>query len=177
MRKMSFVLLAVVALSVVASPDARACGDKFLLTGRRARFQRAYCAIHPASILVYVNPKSSRAAAMRDPQFLNDLKMAGHKPQIVTEVGRLHELLAVASYDVILTELPDAGAIKQHLETSAPGAVLLPILYKPSNADLSLATQQYGTVLTAPDKMTHFLSVIDDVMRARRATTKVGTSE
>ena len=48
----------------VVGQDARsveACEDKFLLVGRGTRFQRAYAAIHPASIVVYAQPQRRAA--------------------------------------------------------------------------------------------------------------------
>ena len=89
MRRVFFVLLLVTGTLVVSWNDVSACGDKFLLTGRGARLQHGYCALHPASILVYVNSKSGPAAAMRNPQFLNALKQAGHKPQVISDLARL----------------------------------------------------------------------------------------
>ena len=42
-------------------------------------------------------------------------------------------------------------------------------MYKSSEADIAAAMQQYGSVLKAPDKITYFLNVIDDVMKAAHA--------
>ena len=64
--------------------------------------------------------------------------------------------------------MDDAAAVEQQLHMSVAKPLLLPIMYKPSNADLAAAMQQYGAVLKAPDHVTHFLSVIDDAMKARK---------
>ena len=42
----------------LGAPVLWACGDKFMLVGRGVRFQRAYAAIHPASILILLPPKA-----------------------------------------------------------------------------------------------------------------------
>jgi hypothetical protein len=175
MRKMLFVLLALAGTLGVGGQDVSACGDKFLLAGRGARFQRGYCAIHPASILVYANPKSGRAAAMGDPQFLNALKQAGHKPQMIAELGKFDDLIASGRYDIVLADFADAAVLEQHLKTTPSKSLLLPVMYKPSTADVAAATQHYGAVLKAPDKITHFLNVIDDVMKARQAGIRAST--
>ena len=60
------------------TPDLQACGDKFLLVGRGAKFRQAYAAVYPASILVFASPQRSAAKAIRDPRLQTDLKTAGH---------------------------------------------------------------------------------------------------
>jgi hypothetical protein len=177
MRKISSVLLLMVGMLGLGWQDVNACGDKFLVVGHGARFQRGYCVMHPASILVYVNPKSKRAAAMGDPQLLDALKSAGHKPQTVSELGKFDNLLASNRFDIVLADMTDAAAVEQQLHISATKPLLLPIMYKPSKADLAAATQRYGAVLKAPDHLTHFLSVIDDVMKARHTGIRAAISE
>ena len=177
MRKAFFVVLVVAGALVVARSDVSACGDKFLLAGRGARFQRGYCALRPASILVYVNSKSGRAALMGDPHFLNALKQAGHKPQAIRDLGEFNDLIASGRYDLVLAEFADVAVLEQHLRTISSKPLLLPIMYKPSEADVAAATQQYGAILKAPNKITHFLNVIDDVMKAGQARTKAASGE
>jgi hypothetical protein len=77
----TWVFGAVLVATVVAgvSEPLFACGDKFLLVGRGVRFQKAYAAIHPASILIVVPPKVVKNAAVRDGRLMTALKMAGHR--------------------------------------------------------------------------------------------------
>jgi hypothetical protein len=37
----------------------QACGDKFLLVGRGAKFRQAYAAVYSASIIVFAQPQRS----------------------------------------------------------------------------------------------------------------------
>src|ERR1700730_16519093 len=90
------------------------CGDKFLLVGRGVRFQRAYAAIHPASILIVLPPKSVKSAAVRDSRLQTALKMAGHRVELVQPV-RLDDPLLHARYDIVLAERADAVSIAEIL--------------------------------------------------------------
>lgn len=176
MRRISIAGLLLAGVFSVGSHDVSACGDKFLLVGRGARYQRAYCALHPASILVYINPKSPRAGSMGSPEFLNALTLAGHKPQTVASLGRFVELLSAGPrYDIVLAEFPDAKALGLQLQPIAAKPLLLPIMYKPAKAEQTAAEQQFGTVLKAPDSIMHFLGVIDDAMKARLRAVKTAT--
>jgi hypothetical protein len=161
-------LLIAAAFFCLGSQKVSACGDKFLVVGRGARLQRAYCAIRPATILVYVNPKSERAAAMRDPQFEKALTLAGHKPQIVSDLSKVGELVGAGHFDIVLADFADAAAVERQLGTAAMKPALLPIMYKPSETEITAAVQHFGAILKAPDRITHFLSVIDDVVKARQ---------
>jgi hypothetical protein len=165
---MRSVAVLVVACTISSAGDAGACGDKFLIVGRGSRLQRAYCAIRPASILVYINHKSNRAKAMGDPQFHKALVQAGHKSQTINDLERLGDRVGADQIDVVLADIADAAAVERQLSAVAPNALLLPILYKPSAEQIASATKQFGIVLTAPDRVTHFLGVIDDAMKARQ---------
>ena len=61
MRRTVGVLIVVL---VVAVPDLLACGDKFLIGGRGTRYQRPKNA-RAASVLIYADPASASAAALK----------------------------------------------------------------------------------------------------------------
>jgi len=173
MRRNVLALLLIGTAFGISSEKATACGDKYLVVGRGARLQRAYCAVHPAAILVYVNPRSERAAAMGDPQFTKALTLAGHKTQALTDLSKVSGLVDSTRFDIVLVDFADAAAMERQLASASTKPSLLPILYKPSDAVMSAAMKQFGTVLKAPDRITHFLNIIDDVMKARRDAGKL----
>ena len=78
MRAGMMALLLTIVTSMSNGAGIEACGDKFLLVGRGVKFQRAYAAIHPASILIYARPRTGAAMAIRDPNLQSSLKAAGH---------------------------------------------------------------------------------------------------
>ena len=127
MRKISLALFLIAGAFWLGSQSVSACGDKFLVVGRGARLQRAYCAIHPATILVYVNPKSERAASMGDPQFEKALTLAGHKPQVVSDLSKVSGLVGSGHFDIVLADFGDAAAVERQLATTSMKPALLPI--------------------------------------------------
>ena len=73
----SVMLVVALVLSVSAwYPAALACGDKFLMVGRGAKFQRAYASVHPGKILIFARPSTDAKAAIRDPQLHKALRQA-----------------------------------------------------------------------------------------------------
>src|ERR1700730_2594592 len=103
MRTDVALVLAFVTLVGFRSEVVSACGDKFLLVGRGVSFQHAYAAIHPASILIVLPPKSVKSAAVRDSGLQTALKMAGHRVELVQPV-RLDDTILHARYDIVLAE-------------------------------------------------------------------------
>src|SRR5262249_11339523 len=61
------VFVAAMVLQQSAS-GVQACGDKFLLIGRGAKFRQAYAAIYPASIVLFARGQSGAGKAIRDPR-------------------------------------------------------------------------------------------------------------
>src|SRR5258707_2934578 len=108
MKKWAALAAALVALISLGSQVVSACGDKFLMVGRGVRFQRAYAAIHPASILIVLPPKSVKSAAVRDSRLHTALKMAGHSVEVVQPVRLDDAMLRHARYGIVLAERADS---------------------------------------------------------------------
>ena len=85
MRAYKPILMAVAAVFLQDGVDAQACGDKFLLLGRGVKFQRAYAAIYPASIVIYAQPQRSAAKAIRDPRLQSD------RPTVLGRTGPVRD--------------------------------------------------------------------------------------
>jgi hypothetical protein len=175
MRQLAAAGFMVVGILALGWNDLSACGDKFILVGRGVRFQHAYAAVHPASILILINAKSRMGPALRDPDFLKTLKLAGHAVQTTT-VDSAAAVLDAGRYDIVLTDVSDAMNLESQARTTASRPVVLPILYKPAATELRAAVIRFPTVLTAPDKIAHVLSVIDDTMKARLKRTSAASA-
>jgi hypothetical protein len=160
--------LACAAAAVLGSQTVAACGDKYLLVGRGVRFEHAYAAIHPASILIVLPVKSVKSAAVRDTQLVTALKMAGHRVDVVQQPAGLSALLERSPHDIVLAEREDAAAIRG---LPALGSRLKPsvvgVLEHPSPATVVQAYEELEFVLTTPQSMTQILNLMDDVMKAR----------
>jgi hypothetical protein len=155
------------AFAASGSQTVSACGDKFLLVGRGVRFERAYAAIHPASILIVVPPKSAKSAAVRDSRLLTALKNAGHRVEVVQQPANLADALSHSRHDIILAERADASALH---DITPPGQLkpsIVGVLEDPSPSALTEARQQLEYVLATPTSLPHILNLIDDVMKAR----------
>jgi hypothetical protein len=158
--------VAFLVVGSIASQELSACGDKFLLLGRGVRFQRAYAAIHPASILLVVPPKSVKAAAVRDSRLKNALQMAGHRVDVV-QAARLQEALAGSRYDIILAEGADVMGVKNALSAAAKKPAIIGVIEDPGTADGTAARLGLDAVLKTPQPLPDILRLLDDVMKAR----------
>lgn len=150
------------------SQAVSACGDKFVLVGRGVRFEQAYAAIHPASILIVLPAKSVKSAAVRDSRLLTALKNAGHRVEVVQQPASLADALNRSRHDIVLVEQADAAAL--HDVATAAGQVkpsIVGVLEDPSPSALTEARRQLEYVLPTPTSLAHILNLMDDVMKAR----------
>jgi hypothetical protein len=171
MRPWIALAVAVFTIAGVNSHVLRACGDKFLLVGRGVRFQRAYAAIHPASILVVLPPKSVKSAAVRDSRLQTALKMAGHRVEVV-QSANMADALARSRYDIVLAEGADALGAAGVGPAGPTKPSIIGVLEDPSSAALAAAGQQFDAVLNAPQSLPEILKLLDDVMKTRVQKTR-----
>lgn len=156
------------SLALIASAAvALACGDKLLVVGQGARFQQAYRAAHPASILIYTRPNSVVPLAISDPHLQPALKEAGHKIQTVEGFARLGEALKTGNYDLVLADIADAAVLEPLAQAAPSRPFLLPVIYKGSKEEHSAAVKKYRCVFKAPNKTDHYLAAIDEAMKLR----------
>jgi hypothetical protein len=158
--------VAFASLASLGSQAVSACGDKFLLVGRGVRFQRAYAAIHPASILIVLPPKSVKNAAVRDSRLQTALKMAGHRVELVPQAS-LADQIGRSRYDIILAERADALAIPDLVSAARVTPSVIGVLEDPSAVELAAARQQFQAVLKTPQSLVEILKLLDDVMKTR----------
>lgn len=166
MKTWAALAIALVTASSLGAEAVSACGDKFLLVGRGVRFQRAYAAIHPGSILIVLPPKSVKNAAVRDSRLQTALRMAGHRVDVVPQAN-LADQVGHSRYDVILAERADAFAIPDLLSAAPVKPSVVGVLEDPSAADLAEARQRLQAVLTTPQPLFEILKLLDDVMKTR----------
>ena len=166
MKTCAALAVALVTLIGLGSEAVSACGDKFLLVGRGVRFERAYAAIHPASILIVLPPKSVKNAAVRDSHLQTALKMAGHRVEVVPQAN-LAEQIGRSRYDIILAERADALAIPDLVSAAPLKPSVVGVLEDPSAVELAEARQALQAVLKTPQSLVDILKLVDDVMTTR----------
>ena len=167
-RSISFGLVAGCVL--MASPQADACGDKFLRMGRTLRVSRA---AHPASILIYMRRDSVVPAAAKDLKLSRALKQAGHRIRAVEREDELEAELKSGTYDIVVADAGSGAAIQQ-IRTGNAKPRFLPLLNRPTKQELAAAEKQYRCFLAAPAKTQGILAEIDHVMEERRQGTRTG---
>ena len=163
-------VLLTVTLAIVSGAWSQvdACGDKFLLVGRGARFQRAYAAVHPANILIYARTVTSPDRAIRDPQLHKSLRQAGHQVSVIEDRGLFEHALQLTAFDIVLADLVEAPAIDALIGGAPSRPRVLYVEYPTGNRNKVLAAQ-FACELKAGDRATRFLDKIDTEMKARPA--------
>ena len=168
---MSRVVTVVLVLGTLVTfgTDILACGDKFLRIGHNARAGR-YVAAYPASVLLYQAPGSA-ASLVKDLEKI--VEAAGHEATSVTTAADARAAMASGRFDIVLA---GPGEVSTGLTlTSSAGATpdLVPILYKPTKAELAAADRQYGCVIGVPaDHKNRALAEIDCRMELRVKTSR-----
>jgi hypothetical protein len=164
MKKLLFAGLAVAAL-VLGPAAVLACGDKFVVLGRTARF---FATKYPASILIYVNPASHMPAAMKEFRLEATLKKAGHKPKTVESSADLEQAMATGKYDIVLADLSDSSGVQKDAASAASKPLVVPVLYKPTPEELAAVEKKYGCLIApASSRNTDLLPVLDQAMQSR----------
>ena len=169
-RKLVVSLIVGVMLAVFSNSGlVRACGDKLLVLGRGVRFQ-SDIPVQPASILLYLHKGSPSFAVLNDPRLQSILRDAGHKLQSAENVQALQEALKVGKYDIVLADYSDAGSLESMVGSAPSKPVLVPFVFKgikTAKAETASAGKQYRCVLTAPNRVGHYLATVDKAMELR----------
>jgi CheY-like chemotaxis protein len=164
----SVVVLVISASVLLHGADVlQACGDKFLLVGRGAKFRQAYAAIYPASIVVFAHPQRSSAKAIRDSKLQTDLKRAGHRVSIAEDEAALVKALESDKVDLVLTDVADADRIASQAAGAPAQPRVLPVMFQPTKEEAKAVESKYQCRLTSSDRADRYLVAIDDAMKVR----------
>jgi hypothetical protein len=159
-------LVVALALSVpVFHPVAQACGDKFLMVGRGAKFQRAYASVYPGKLLIYTRPSTDPKAAIRDPQLHKALRQAGHTVSIIEDWSLLEQAVKTGPLDIILLDAAEATKLQPVVAASLahPDAMYVAFPSKQSAA----ADKGLNVRLRSSDRAMKYLDEVENVMKAR----------
>jgi hypothetical protein len=142
-----------------------ACGDKFLISNRGTRFQRAGALREPAAILIYTNPASELQQVLGGATLDATLRKAGYRPTMVATPDDFEKALNRSGWDLVLVSAADATAVSSRLPKNV---AVVPVVVNATNAELMQTRKQYKIVLKAPAKGQSLLSVIDEALRDKR---------
>ena len=154
-----------VVIAALSGTAALACGDKLLAIGRGLRFQRADAA-HEANLVIYsTGPQSG--AALSSAKLQTRLRRAVRKLQLVQDGSQLDEALRSGRVDVVLVDFADLAGITRQLQSAPSKPVILPILVKPSKAELAAAQKEYKFALKSTADDFEYLTAIDEAMKSK----------
>ncbi len=164
MRKLSVTIAVLTVAAQLGSPVLEACGAKFLVATRIARYQRALFAASPANILVYRHNNEEEvvefAAALR-----TVLEDVGHTVTVVTSEGDLQNAARTSDFSLVMMDLDTARQLRGDVESWAPDSALLPIAAYATRPQASRARQEFGQVLKVPARRSEVLSTVHDAVR------------
>jgi ABC-type amino acid transport substrate-binding protein len=153
------------AASLLSGTVALACGDKLLVVGRGVRFQRTYAG-HKGNVLIYSTSVQS-GEVLKSALLKNTLTRAGHTLQTVDAASQLDAALKSGKVDVVLGDFAELAPVARELQSASSKPVVLPILFKPTKADLAAAQKEYRIALKAPADQVQLLTAIDEAMKLR----------
>jgi ABC-type amino acid transport substrate-binding protein len=154
-----------VAIAVLSGTVALACGDKLLAIGRGVRFQRVDAA-REANLVIYFGGTQA-GGPLASAKLQTTLRRAVHKLQFVQGGSQLDEALKAGRVDVVLVEFPDLSGIARQLQVAPSKPVILPVLVKPSKAEITAAQREYKFALKATADDFEYLAAIDEAMKLR----------
>ena len=121
MKKTLLVVGILVFDGIGSGEDLLACGDKFLVTSRGTRYQRAASGARPPSILVYIHAIVHAPKAFEQRLGRCHLRKAGYRMTSVVETtNELEQALRQGGWDMLLTDLADSRRARPRRGAAAP---------------------------------------------------------
>lgn len=155
--------IAMTLAMLAAAPMALdACGDKFLLVGRGLAFGRAYASVYPGSILIYGVP-ATRAQLQKLHEVV---RKAGHRVTVSNAQTDLSARLTLQSTDIVIADVALKSDIDRELATLASKPSVLYLVTEGTTG--RGAAPDAAAVVKSGEKTGRFLSVIEDIMKARQ---------
>jgi hypothetical protein len=163
-RRVLVIAAAVAGVLALGQGVAAGCGDKFVLIGGAARVNRSK---FPSRVLVFMNPASRVPAAEKEFHVEATLTAAGHKAKVVETEAEVQKALETGKYDLVLADYADVPELRKQCGASASKPAVLPLLYKPTAAELSAAEKEANCLVRPSKKSSDLLAVIDETMKDR----------
>lgn len=159
----SIICAAVVVAITVSWVPAHACGDKFLLLGRGTSFQRAYAALHPGQVVVYVSDAAGAEARTKD--FRKLLARAGHTVRLAAGRAEL-ERLRIEPADIVIASTSQSAVLNDTLAALAPQPTVLLVLMDKDKKTAAAAPHAVWAWKQSDSPM-QILRIVDATMKQR----------
>lgn len=159
MRKLTFVLISTM-IGLSHMQLANACGDKTMRVKTGLRFWQLAATKAPSTILIHSRAlPAGKATELRD--FLNKV---GHKATAIDDIGRVSNDLRTRHYHLVLTNLAEAPNLQKEVNSFTPKTIVVPVLLKPSKAEV-VAAKQYKVQVKNPTDGLDFLIAVNKAMK------------
>ena len=122
------------------------CGDKFLVSSRGTRYQRAPVAYGPAAILIYTNPASEVPKALASVSVASTLSRAGYRPTLAGNAAEFETMLSRGGWDLVLVGMADAQTVSQRVKSNVG---VLPVVL---TAEDLKQTRKQGRITSSPPR-------------------------
>jgi hypothetical protein len=148
-----------------------ACGDKFLVAGRGARFQRG--GAHATPVLIYAPLSSTLRGGPGNLSVDSVLSRAGYRPTVAASAEELGRILKDGNPGIVLVDIADARTVEKLVPAGSPGPVILPVLSNASRQEFATARKTWGVALKSPASSDSLLDAVDEAVdlhaKARKA--------
>ena len=164
MRRFLHGSIALVSLVLLLCASASACGDKLLVLGRGMKFDNINGSLKGA-IILYMPADLATTAAVNDAQFHAGLKKAGHTLFVAPDMHVLAEAIRSGKYDLVLTDVRDAGVAEDQVSATTFNTVVMPVVYE--GTKLQGAAARYGCIRKSASNNRTCFSTIEKALESK----------
>jgi hypothetical protein len=147
-----------------------ACGDKFLVAGRGARFQRG--GAHGTPVLIFAPLSSTLRGGPGNLSVDSVLSRAGYHPAVAASVEEFSRIVKESGPSVVLVDIADARTVEKHMAAGPSGPVILPVLNNASRQEVAEARKTWGVALKSPASSDSLLDAVDAAVEQRAKARK-----
>ena len=151
-------------------PSLLACGDKFLVAGRGARFQRGGAR---APVVIYAPLSSSLRGGPGTPSIDGVLRRAGYQPTVAASPEELGRILRGGEPGVVVVDVTDAPTVAKYAPAAPSGPIILPVLNNASRQEMTEARKTWGVALRSPSSGDSLLDAVDEAVELRAKSGKI----
>ncbi len=168
-------VIATIAVLTACSGALGACGDKFLVTSRGTRFERAGFVRPRAQILLLALPSTTVADSVQGLSVDRALSKVGYVPTVVTVREGVSQALATR-WDVVVMDLADRDAVLAGLGQHDSGGAVRPALVALAGEVPGEAVRQgrrdLDDVVRRPKRSGTIVDAVDQVLYDRLLAAK-----
>ena len=170
MKKLFLVLFILGGMVGLSDAVLNACGSKFLVSSRGARYQRVLASIQPTSILFYWQQDDDTKEEDRwNPAAEEMLEAVGHTVEVLHDDEAFLDAARDGGFDVLLLPIDEARRLQADLAALPPGPAVVPLLMFPTRSQYSQAREEYGVVMKLPTTSDKMLAALE---KGRRSLTQ-----